>query len=353
MKSTHRTIIPIISLLLLAPALLAGEAADTGKEVKKEKRVIMIPSGGKGNTPAPHMEFVQAAPRGERRIEFIREGTPEMETVTFLGVQTEPVDQTLTVQLGIAKGTGLVVQDVVADSPAAGTLQEHDILLKLNDQVLINMDQLSVLVRNMKAGDSVSLTYLRGGREAKASIKLGEHEVPKRTHFGFNLEMKPELNMKWHGLRGKPGETGGGEGDPDHLLWMMDLAKGGRSRAVVNAETDGENTVSVTVNTGNGKVAFNDDEGSLELTTKEGKKELVAKDNNGAVLFSGPINTPEERAGLAPELKARLEKIETMHEFQFHTDEDFQGGETKVIRMQRGAKLEQPKLPAGMRRLDT
>jgi len=353
MKSTHRTIVPILSLLLLAPALLAGEAADTGKEVKKEKRVIMMPSGGKGSTTAPHMEFLHAAPRGERRIEFIKEGVPEMETVTFLGVQTEPVDQTLTAQLGIAKGTGLVVQDVVADSPAAGTLQEHDILLKLNDQILINMDQLSILVRNLKAGDNVSLTYLRGGKEAKVAIKLGEHEVPKRMRFGFNPAMKSGLNMQWHSLKGKPGETEGVEGDPDHLLWMMDLAKGGRPRAVVNAETDGENTVSVTVNTGNGKVEFNDDEGSLELTTKDGKKELVAKDNKGAVLFSGPINTPEERAGLSPELKARLGKIETMHEFQFHTDEDFQGGETKVIRMQRGAKLEQPKLAGGMRRLDT
>src|SRR5207253_309301 len=58
----------------------------------------------------------------------------EKEKVTFLGVETAPVGNTLATQLGLAEDMGLVVVRVSKDSPSSNVLKEHDILLKFEDQ---------------------------------------------------------------------------------------------------------------------------------------------------------------------------------------------------------------------------
>jgi serine protease Do len=353
MKSNLRYVIPFVSLVLLVPSLMAGESDESKQVVKKEKRIMAVPSGSHGAMPERQMKFISGGPQGGIAFDFANEGPPEMEMVTFLGVQTGSLSPTLNTQLGVAKGTGLVVVSIVEDSAATGVLQEHDILLKLDDQILVNLEQLSVLVRNKKKGEKVSLTYLRGGKENKANVTLGEHEVPKSMsmHFNHRLGSGSGPVMSWQG--NGMGLIKEGQEDADKLLWMMDLSKGRDREAVIDTGSDENNRVSISINTGNGKMEFKDDEGSLELTTKEGKKELTAKDPKGVVVFTGPINTPEERAGLSPDLKQRLEKIEGMRKFQFHTDEAFEGAEAKVIQpIGRGAKLDLPRTPADMRRLD-
>lgn len=228
-------------------------------------------------------------------------------------------------------------------------LQEHDILLKMDDQILVNLEQLSVLVRGKKKGDEVILTYLRGGKESKANVILGEHEVPKSIGMHFNRRFGSVSDPVINGL----GLIKEGQDDADKLLRILNLTKEGDREAVIDAGSDENNRVSISINTGNGKMEIKDDEGSLELTMKEGKKELTAKDSKGVVVFTGPFNTPGERAGLSLDLQQRLEKIEGMRKFRFHTDEAFEGAETKVIQsIGRGAKLDLSRTPAGLRRLD-
>jgi hypothetical protein len=86
-----------------------------------------------------------------------------------------------------------------------------------------------------------------------------------------------------------------------------------------------------TVNTSNSNMVFTDEKGSIDLTIKDGKKTLIAKDAKGTQLFSGPVDTPEQRDALPPEVRDRLGKLEGMQEFSFQTDDDFQGGRVKVV----------------------
>src|SRR4051812_1163765 len=118
-----------------------------------------------------------------------RPGSPsqEKEVVTFLGVETAPVSETLSAQLNLPKDSGLVVIHIVPDSPAASALKEHDVLVKLDDQLLVEPRQFSVLVRNHKDGDEVNFSYIRAGKAAAAKVKLAKHEVPKtftRVYWG-------------------------------------------------------------------------------------------------------------------------------------------------------------------------
>ncbi|HEX8490055.1 MAG TPA: PDZ domain-containing protein, partial [Chthoniobacterales bacterium] len=123
--------------------------------------------------------------------------------VTFLGVETSSVPRVVSEQLNLPKGFGLVVDYVVPDGPAAAAgVQQNDILKMLNDQILMEPDQLSKLIRSYQEGTNVTLTILRKNAETKITVKLGKKEVRQRDHdFGmmdmedFNEKMK-DFNEK-------------------------------------------------------------------------------------------------------------------------------------------------------------
>lgn len=297
--------------LVLSPA---GWAADPApKEKKGEMRVIT-----KTERPGPGMRRIH--PPGEK------------ETVAFLGVQASPAPRTVAVQLNLPAGAGLVVNHVVPASPAAGVLQEHDILLKLDDQILIETRQLSVLVRQRKEGDEVTLTYLRGGKEATARVKLGKQEVPKMSLFEHAGPGAPV-----HGFGFGPGRFE--MLNPEHrsreeVDRMLSLIRPGGPGAPTRIQVERSRRPgmrAMSVHPGNSNLVYSDDEGSLELTITDGRKSLVAKDGAGKELFSGPVNAPEERAKMPPSVRQRLEKLEGMHNIRFHTDEEFRGAETRVL----------------------
>ncbi len=260
--------------------------------------------------------------KSERRV-FVRRNheKPELESVAFLGVETAPVSPALTAQLGLAKNAGLVVRNVVPNSPAAGVLQMHDILLKLDDQLLIDSRQFAVLVRNHKEGDEVTLTYVRLGKQATAKVKLTTHEVPKMAFFGG-----PGFGDEHFGLS----VAGPDEGRPPqkeemtHVLSLLDRHRdAGSVRRAPFPERGNVGYRALSVNVANSNMVFTDDQGSLELTIKDGKKSLIAKNTKGDQLYSGPIDTPEQRKSLPEDVRVRLDKLEGMQEFSFEPDPKF------------------------------
>jgi hypothetical protein len=268
------------------------------------------------------------APKEERRIIVRQAGKAgEKEKVPFIGVMTEAVPASLASQLGLAEGTGLVVKQVVSGSPAAAVLKTHDILLKLDEQLLMDMRQLSVLLRMRKENDEITLTYLRGGKQATAKVKLGVQEVPKLAMRAAGTEPMSSLPID---------TQGGGRLEVDRILSLID------DRRLSGRPTDGGPDVRViTMNTANSTMVLSDDLGSMEITAKDGKKTLVAKDAKGAVIFDGPITTPEERKALPPAVAERLGKLEDLKEFEFKTGEDFKGSDMKIMPVP-GQKMSSP-----------
>ncbi|HEU5080974.1 MAG TPA: PDZ domain-containing protein [Opitutaceae bacterium] len=250
----------------------------------------------------------------------------EKETVTFLGVETSPVSPALTAQLNLQKGAGLVVTHVVPESPAAASLQAYDVLLKLDDQLLIEPRQFSVLVRNRQEGDQVTLTYLRGGKQATATVKLTKHEVPKVAFFRTFQDAPTTFSFS----TGEPAELP--PRDPvemDHVLALVRRDDDGPGPGMPGKIVRGQRMRgnlgyrATNVNPGNSNMVFTDEKGSLDLTIKDGKKTLVAKNEKGEPIFSGPVTTPEERKAMPADLLKRLEQIEGMKEFSFEPGEDF------------------------------
>lgn len=122
----------------------------------------------------------------------------QMVEATYLGVQAEPLDFESADLLLVPRGTGLNVLGVPADSPAAAAeLQAGDVLLKFNDQVLINPAQLAVLIRTRDAGEKVTLTVLRNGEELELEAELATATVPalgpggEPTNRGWQVQPMP------------------------------------------------------------------------------------------------------------------------------------------------------------------
>jgi len=345
MKPTLRFLVPALGLVAVWPvARAADETKPAAKSEKKELRVITTTDAG---TPrASHGAIIRHLT-----------GMGEKESVTFLGVETAPVSPTLVAQLGLTDGAGLVVNHVVPDSPAAGALKAHDILLKLDDQILIEQRQLAVLIRNHKEGDEVTLTYLRGGKQATAKVKLAKHDVPKMSlqqlPFGPNPGAFALGPGNFDGQVPPRIEVQNGE-DVDRLLGLIDPGStpGQRHLNILNHSGPGDRTISVTVNTGNSNATFNDDQGTLELSIREGQKSLVAKNAKGEQIFSGPVNTPEERKAMPADVRSRLEKLEDSTQFSGKTGGDFRGAETKIFRP-RGQGIALPPQPAPAPRRST
>lgn len=103
----------------------------------------------------------------------------EQRPMTYLGVLTREVPPEVSAQLSLPEGFGLTVDEVMPDSPATNAgVKPHDVLVKLDEQRLVNAKQLMALIRCHKKGDEISLTVISGGKEETRRVTLGERLVP-------------------------------------------------------------------------------------------------------------------------------------------------------------------------------
>jgi putative serine protease PepD len=71
-------------------------------------------------------------------------------------------------------GDGAQVREVVAGGPAqAAGLQVGDVITEVGERQIEDADELTVAVRNKAPGDTVEVTYQRGGEEDTVSVTLG------------------------------------------------------------------------------------------------------------------------------------------------------------------------------------
>lgn len=213
-------------------------------------------------------------------------GQPATEKAAYMGVATTFVDGALRHQVKLPRGMGLIVQYVQKDSPAAQAgVQVNDILEKLDDQWLVDLQQMAVLVRSHKPGDRVTLSIIRGGERLSLPVKLGEKELPVLEENGA---------MRWEGpMRIEPRGTVAFPVD-EGSVWEH-----GSRKSVVSHE-DGS-----TVRT------LDDGQTHITLTTThDGQSTVEVKDNAGKVLYSGPYTTAGDKGKVPAAFSAKVADLE-------------------------------------------
>ena len=264
-------------------------------------------------SPAPAVPAVPPVPPARGR--FHEHEVEPKEPVTFLGVETSDVPRVLSEQMGLPRGFGVVVDHVVPDSPAAvAGVQQSDIIRMLNDQIIVGPGQLGTLVRSFADGASISLTLLRKGKEEKVTVKLKKHESSMgRGPFGYEKEWNFDDFDKMNFDFQMPDMTAVREAvaraKAEALRAGDEARRAARNLRIVSTDDD-DATKTTRIDLGKATVVFSDDEGELKLERVEGRKMLSAKDAKGKVLFSGPIDTEEERAKIPAKVRERFEKLE-------------------------------------------
>jgi len=247
--------------------------------------------------------------------------------MTFLGVETSQVPTVVSEQLGLPKGLGLVVDYVVPDSPAASAgVQQNDILKMLNDQILMEPSQLRTLLQTFSEGTEVTLTILRKGQEQKITVKLAKKEMPQRH------SMMPGENHDWDWDFDETGDLGEQMQELKEQLQeqLGDAQRGIIRGAVIKAHEaarraredarraareirilskDNGGLRATKIDLGKAQIVFCDGKGEMKLETVNGKKLLTAKDPQGKLLFSGPVETKEDLDKVPADVHQRYDSL--------------------------------------------
>jgi PDZ domain len=246
--------------------------------------------------------------------------------MTFLGVETSQVPTVVSEQLGLGKGLGLVVDYVVPASPAASAgIQQNDILKMLNDQILMEPSQLRKLLQTFSEGTEVTLTILRKGQEQKITVKLTKKEMPQRHAMmpGENHDLDWDFDET-----GDPGEQM--QELKEQLQEQLGAQRGLIRGAVIKAHeaarrarddarraareirilsNDNGGLKGTRIDLGKAQIVFCDGKGEMKLENMAGKKLLTAKDPQGKLLFSGPVETKEDLDKVPGDVRERYERL--------------------------------------------
>jgi membrane-associated protease RseP (regulator of RpoE activity) len=159
---------------------------------KKETRTFKLGDGNNtftfGNDGAGGTVQIAGGAPGQPKIL-----NPKREKGPWIGIAMEPVQDVVRAQLSLAPGEGVVINHVAPQSPAAKAgLEPNDILLRFEDQIIVEPGQLKKLIAMKKPGDTVKLTFLRKAERKESSATLVEHEIEPFEHGPMQwLQMQP------------------------------------------------------------------------------------------------------------------------------------------------------------------
>src|SRR5881227_687953 len=162
MTRLQRTTFTLLSLaaLLCIITSRADEPSRTAPASTTAQPALQQVKTSTGDAYTTYLQDVNVA-KDQLDIAVNLVNTPQTVRASYMGVGVEIPGDTLRSQLKLPEGTGLVINWIDDAGPAKGILHQHDVLQKLEDQLLINGEQLVTLVRLHKPGETIQLTILR------------------------------------------------------------------------------------------------------------------------------------------------------------------------------------------------
>ncbi len=247
-------------------------------------------------------------------------GPARAEKIAYLGVATLPVEPVAAYQLNLPEGVGLAVMEVAEDGVVKGKLTEHDILQKLDDQILTSPEQLAVLVRSHKPGDTVKLTALRKGKEEVLKVTLGETDARKLA--------QPLRGFGGGGMYG-PGMPPGA--DPNRMLqqwhrqWQNQngdanlTPQSPRRDRGPQAETHAESHSSSVITESRDGL-------TVTITERDGQKTVRAEEKGKVLVNEKPINTEAQLKALPEKIRDRIAEMQKSIKVDTSTETRTTGG---------------------------
>lgn len=209
-------------------------------------------------------------------------------TSAGLGLTLTRASAVLRRQLALRRGAGLVVETVAPGSRAAHAgFAQHDVLVKLDDQLLVLPEQLDALLEAAERDAPLDCTVLRGGREVVIPLvqpAAGIGRSPRGT--AANGGLRPTASS---------------------LALVAEAAP--RHAASTPTTIDATGLRRLAGET----LVRNDADFQIRLTSGD-ETRLVVSDRQGHVVFDGVIDTPEGRSRMPPAVRDRVTEMERLLE---------------------------------------
>jgi len=185
----------------------------------------------------------------------------------FLGVFTEDVTSEKVTQLKLKEERGVIVADVVPDSPAARAgLKKDDVILTFNGEPVKGTKHFNRLINETPPGRTVTLVISRDGAEQTITAKLGKRSEHFRSYI-------------WHPNDDRVQEL------RDRILDLHDATRAARELPYT--------LLPRTVFAGRRRIGIE----SMELTSQLGEY-FGVKGGKGVLITSVESGGPAEKAGL-------------------------------------------------------
>lgn len=200
------------------------------------------------------------------------------------GLRLSRASTVLRQQLALTRGAGLVVDEVLPNTPAwqAGLVQ-HDVLVMLDDQLLVLPEQFSALLEDCDTEGPMQCTVLRGGR--RIQIQLGYAGGATRTTAVASRAVEPipaSLQPPPHAA-------------PRQVAAIRQPAPSAPARAAVHPADE--------------TLLRQDADFQIRLTSGE-QTRLVVTDPQGRVVFNDAIDSPQARSKMPASIRDRVAAME-------------------------------------------
>ncbi len=144
-----------------------GPLFDATGDVVGVNTAIFSPTGGNVG-----IGFAVPSSVAERVVTDLREdGRVER---GWLGVQVQALDETLAGALGLEDARGVLIADVVEDSPAARAgLEPGDVILEVSGSEVNTPRDLTFAIADLPVGDEVDISYMRADEANEVQVTIG------------------------------------------------------------------------------------------------------------------------------------------------------------------------------------
>lgn len=214
-----------LSTVLIAALSLAFGPAAFAQESEEEERSVRVFVLGDGQVEVlddsdearvlARKLAVSAQERAREAVDRVRPSLALHWGGAYLGVELVNLNEPLRAHFGVPEGSGVLVSNVVDESPASRAgIQVGDIVTRFDGEDVTSSRKLTAMVRKAEAGDPADLEVWRDGKVETVSTTLDERPRPDVRARSFYF------------TRGREDLDGDGEVDvfigPDNLEGLQE-----------------------------------------------------------------------------------------------------------------------------------
>ena len=240
------------------------------------------------------------------------------EEQTYLGLGTTTVPEFLSKHLHLRANTGLLVQAVDPESPAAKAgFTADDIITKIDGNPVASQLELANIIHARKAGDQLEIDFIHEGTPGNRGVQLGSHRATAQADGDAAVaDAQPDpdadnpnadpLRMADKLMRDAIEKARKNIGQQMKLQIVPGGAGG--IQIIPGAGGAGGLKIQGGINF-NSNIQMADGEGSIEMKTADGGTEVRVLDKAGKEVWSGPWETEQDKAAAPADIRQRIERL--------------------------------------------